>query len=100
MPGRLQRNFIRDGLQCGKYQTPVDRFEPRPHRKHPDRIACVLCGDAGYGPTNPDWQTAAPWQLIHMLDHPYGCWLCPMRFVSGGRQAGHVMQVHGCDPYG
>lgn len=96
MPGRLQRNFIRDGLRCGTYATPSGRFRPLPARKHPDRIECVLCGDTGYGPLEPDALSAAPWQLIHMLPHPYDCDRCSMRFVSGGRQAGHVMRVHGC----
>lgn len=96
MPGRLQRNSIRDGLQCGKFPTPTGRFEPRPARKHPDRIRCALCHLTGYGPLNPDWQTAAPWQLAHMLQHPFPCPQCAMEFVSAGMFAGHVMNVHGC----
>ena len=97
MPGRLQRNAIRDGLECGKFSTPSGRFEARPNRKHPERIRCVLCHVTGYGPLDPDYRTAAPWQLVHMLTHRFPCGSCEMQFVSPGMYASHSMNVHGCD---
>ncbi|QTF81570.1 hypothetical protein SEA_PULCHRA_54 [Microbacterium phage Pulchra] len=96
MTGRNQRQAIRDGLRCGTYSTPSGRFRLSPNRKHPSRIECVLCHVTGYGPVEPDVNTAAPWQLIHMLDHPYQCTACPQRFTTGGQQAIHLMRVHGC----
>lgn len=96
MAGSRQRQAIRDGLRCGTYPTPTGRFRLSPNRKHPKRIECVVCGITGYGPVEPDCLTAAPWQLIHMLDHPYACPSCPMKFTTGGQHASHVMRAHGC----
>ncbi len=89
MTGRNQRESIARMLIAGTLPTPRGRFESNPAARHPGRVACVLCGMTGYGPLEPTGRTASPWQLAHMVDHPFRC-RCGAAFLTPGRLATHI----------
>lgn len=59
---------------------PIERFEWAG-----GRVRCVLCGARGWGSPvirdqstftgkpMPWWQACAPWQIPHLMDHPWPC---------------------------
>ena len=99
MPGRRQRDAVRDALRRGDLPTPVDRFEPTVTGVWPNGrprsstyIRCVLCHSRGLGLRSPDWSTAVQWQLIHMTDHPWAC-TCGRSFISAAHLSQHIAGV-------